>query len=165
MKAMASVVPHLIAHLGSPLSDTIFATDAMGAGRDFGGWGVVAADIDHALVLQSFHLAHHPGRAVCELSGDYAGERNLSTPFLRKVPFTCLPATLFDPAETTWEDVAAGRGASPITSRWEKRESWCFDAGSRSLPSVPLHQSSLTGGQHGRGRVHVEREEPFAGVS
>ena len=37
MKAMASVVPHLIAHLGAPLSDIIFATDAMGVGRDCGG--------------------------------------------------------------------------------------------------------------------------------
>ena len=34
---MAAVVPHLIAHLGSPLRDTIFATDAMGSGRDTEG--------------------------------------------------------------------------------------------------------------------------------
>ena len=109
MKAMAWVVPHLIARVGAPPSDTIFATDATGVGHDCGGWGVVAADIDHALALQSFHLAHQPGKAVCKLSGDYAGERDPSTPSLRRVPFTRLPTTLFDPAETTWEDVAAGR--------------------------------------------------------
>ena len=163
---MPAVVPHLIAHLGSPLRDTIFVADAMGAGRDYGGWGVVAADIEHALALQSFHLAHHPGKAVCDFTGDYAGERDSSIAFLRKVPFTRLPPTLFDPAKTTWEDVAAGR--------WRFTRSYhagtsasrgACDAGSRSLPSVPLHQSSLVGGQHGHGRVHVAREEPFAALN
>ena len=157
MEAMASVVPHLIAHLGASLSDIIFVTDAMCVGRDCGGWGVVAADIDLALALQSFRLAHQPGKAVCKLSGDYAGERDSSTPFLRKVPFTRLPPTFV--VRSSKDDVGS-RGGRPLAfpgsyRAWRSASRGACDSGSRSLPSLPLH--------HGYGRMHDKREEPFAG--
>ena len=105
---MAFVVPALTAAIGSPLCDLLFATDAMGAAHDFGGWGIVATDVTHDLALECFQQGQRPGRAVCKLNGDYDGERDPSTPFLRKVPFTRLPPSVF---ELDWTPLAAGRWA------------------------------------------------------
>ena len=64
--AMADVVRHLVALIGSPLLDTIFATDAMGAVRDHGGWGIVAPEVPHTLALECFRRAHKPeSRSSC----------------------------------------------------------------------------------------------------
>ena len=106
---MADVVPHLVAHIGAPILDTLFATDAMGASHDFGGYGIVGADVPHSRVLDSFRMAHKPGKAVVKLSGDYYGENNAASPYLRKVPFTRLPEELFDPSVTQWCEIACGR--------------------------------------------------------
>ena len=83
---MAAVVPHLIAFLGSPLKDVVFATDAMGAGKDHGGWGVVAADVNHDFALECYRWAHRGGKAVVKLDGEYAGENDPPTPYMRQVP-------------------------------------------------------------------------------
>ena len=108
--AMADVVPRLVALIGSPLLNTIFATDAMGASDlDDGGWGIVAADVPHSLALECFRRGHKPGKSVVKLSGEYGGESNPDTPFLRKVPFTRLPREIFDDSRTTWHEIAAGR--------------------------------------------------------
>ena len=40
--AIADVVPRLVALIGSPLLETVFATDAMGEAHDYGGWGTEA---------------------------------------------------------------------------------------------------------------------------
>ena len=62
--AMADVVPHLVALVGFPLLDTIIATDDKGETHDFGDWGIVAADVPHALTLECFRRGRNPGKSV-----------------------------------------------------------------------------------------------------
>ena len=109
VRAMGDVVAHLIALIGSPLNDIVFATDAMGASSDHGGWGIVAAEVPHSLALDCFRMAHKPGKSVVKLSGEYEGENNPDTPFMRKVPFSRLPRAVLDDSKTKWHEVAAGR--------------------------------------------------------
>ena len=116
VRAMAHVIPHLTAEVGSPLSDTVFATDAMGAAHDAGGFGIVAADLPHSTVVDCYRRAHKPGRTVVKLSNEFGGENHPETPFARRVPFSRLPREVFDSSRTTWHEVAAGRWryADPI---------------------------------------------------
>jgi hypothetical protein len=116
VRSMAHVIPHLTAEVGSPLCDVVFATDAMGAAHDAGGFGIVAADMPHSLVLDCYRRAHKPGKTVCKLSGEFGGENHPETPFARKVPFSRLPGVVFNASVTQWHEVAAGRWkfADPI---------------------------------------------------
>ena len=110
---MASVVGYMYADIGAPLSNVLFASDAMGSddasvADDKGGWGLVAADISNELARECLLVGMRPGLSVCRLSGDVTGPRRPDLPLKRRVPFTKLPKELFE-ACTVWHDVAAGR--------------------------------------------------------
>ena len=159
IRAMADVVPHLVALIGAPLLDTIFATDAMGEAHDNGGWGIVAADVPHELALECYRKAHKPGKSVVKLSGDYGGENNPDTPFLRKVPFCRLPREIFNEEHTQWQDVAAGRWryADPI-ALGESRAVVRLVRGLAAHPklhsakAISLEDNSVTSGSMAKGR-------------
>ena len=159
IRAMADVVPHLVALIGAPLLDTIFATDAMGEAHDNGGWGIVAADVPHELALECYRKAHKPGKSVVKLSGDYGGENNPDTPFLRKVPFCRLPREIFNEEHTKWQDVAAGRWryADPI-ALGESRAVVRLVRGLAAHPklhsakAISLEDNSVTSGSMAKGR-------------
>ena len=112
-KLMAAVVGYMYADIGAPLSNVLFASDAMGSddasvADDKGGWGLVAADISNELARECLLVGMRPGLSVCRLSGDVTGPRRPDLPLKRRVPFTKLPKELFE-ACTVWHDVAAGR--------------------------------------------------------
>ena len=88
----------------------IFATDAQGAGEgDNGGYGIVAAGLPTHLTEAVFECGVAPGFTVTTLSGDIRPLRNPERAFKRTVPYTRLPAALFDDNLTKWHEIDWGR--------------------------------------------------------
>jgi hypothetical protein len=106
---MAKVLPLIFADISAPVASTLFATDAMGANKvDDGGYGIVAADVDHEAALSTYSDGMACGFTVARRDGDLSGLRRPERAINRTVPFTKLPEALFSDA-TKWHDVAAGR--------------------------------------------------------
>ena len=105
---MASMVGMMTADVGAPLSNCVFAADAMGAGVDCGGFGIVAANVDSATARECLRVGLRPGCSVAKLSGEFHGSRRPDLVLQRATPFTKLPRPLFD-GGTIWHLVELGR--------------------------------------------------------
>ena len=112
---MANAILGMVADLGAPIPQTVFATDAMGQhDLDFGGFGIVAARCSTADVEQAFCEGLDPGFAVCKLSGDLRGLKRPDRRIGRTIPFSRLPEGLFE-AEYTPLDWGRWSQADHIT--------------------------------------------------
>ena len=108
--AMARCMCACYADVGAPAPSVIMATDAMGAdgtSNDFGGFGVVAGDVDHELVMECLRLGARPGKAL-QRDLQLKGRKSPSEPLTRTTPFTRLPPQLFDD-RTKWVVLSQGR--------------------------------------------------------
>ena len=103
---MSLAVPMMEADLGTPLSNLIWATDAMGATeRDAGGYGIVATATPMWLAEKCLDAGRAVGRTVATLDGG----RGLKFPdkcIKPTIPFSRLPANLF---KQDWVVVEKGR--------------------------------------------------------
>lgn len=107
---MAGLVMAMVADLGAPLASELFATDAMGASEeDAGGYGIVSGSVDPSLALTVFEMGASPGLAVTTLDGDIRPLKHPERELKRTVPYTKLPAELFDGTTVTWLPVDYGR--------------------------------------------------------
>ena len=107
--AMARAVPLMIADLGAPISNVVFAWGAMGSSlEDDGGFGVVAGDVADGTKLEMFAVGSHLGYTVARLDGDFHGLRNQEKEMSRTIPFTKQPHELFSGA-VEWVPVSRGR--------------------------------------------------------
>ena len=108
--AMARSVLAMYADVGAPVPNVMMTTDAMGAdgtSNDHGGYGVVAGNVRHELVLVCLRLGCRPGKA---LSRDMLlqGRASPHDLLIRTAPFTKLPRELFD-ERTKWLVLTHGR--------------------------------------------------------
>ena len=104
---MADTVIGMIADLGAPLSNTIFASDAMGANTDgAGGFGVVASSCAMGIAQLCFGEGLTPGHTVCRLDGSFAGMKRPDQKVGRTIPFTRVPQQTLD---GTWTPLIWGR--------------------------------------------------------
>ena len=81
-------------------TSTLFASDAQGPGEidfdDHGGFGIVAADISEAQLLQCWSSSFVPGKAVVKLDGSLGKKFGDRTNLIPTIPFTRLPRSIFD---------------------------------------------------------------------
>ena len=68
---MAQAIPLMFGDVGSPLSNLILATDAMGSSRlDAGGYGIVARLLSPQEGLEILTKCHAVARTIADLSGE-----------------------------------------------------------------------------------------------
>ena len=107
IKAMAVLVPYMSCHVGSKWGPWLFATDAMGQNDvDFGGCGIVATPLEEGEVTALLCQGEAPGLTVARLDST-GGAKHPEKMLKPTVPFTMLPAKLFD--EERWTEVERGR--------------------------------------------------------
>jgi hypothetical protein len=100
---MAHVIPLMYADVGSPLVNSLFATDAMGANNiDHGGYGIVCAHLSDSLMRSVYTRGRARGFTVARLDGDFSGLKHPEKEISRSIPFSLLPSGLFDKAITKW---------------------------------------------------------------
>ena len=155
VECMAAAVPLMVARLGAPLADTVFATDAMGASElDSGGFGIVGRKVDGGWSLsataEGWRLATPSSSWTTTLVG--CGTRSARLRGVR-------------PSRTSKQNSSAaartGRGRSStraagctlITSPWGRAERWsawrtCWP-GSQALTTERSFRSRTTGPQRG----------------
>ena len=107
---MAQVLPVMYADVGAPVSNVMFATDAMGSdvSGDHGGYGAVVAEFPTQLIRKVLEVGCTPGKTVARLSGDQSGLKFPDKPASRTtLPFTRLPQEIFAPEH--WHDFLEGR--------------------------------------------------------
>ena len=107
---MSNLICFMEAAVGRPAATTIFASDAQGAGdcspSDCGGFGIVAKEIPHELLLQAWRGGFRPGLSVARLDGTMGAKWAPHKVARPSVPFTRLPAAVLG---GHWEVVAKGR--------------------------------------------------------
>jgi hypothetical protein len=108
MVNMGRAVPFMLASLGAPIMNTIFATDAMGANdTDNGGFGLVAKDVAPEMAEKCYELGKVVSHTVATLSGGFEGLKYPMKSINATVPFSTLPPELFD--KPGWELLGRGR--------------------------------------------------------
>ena len=106
---MIGLIMAMVADIGAPLANCVFATDAMGASEiDAGGYGIVGANVSPELALATFECGTAPGFTVSRLDGDIRALHNPAKELQRTVPYTKVPDVLFEDS-TKWEPIAQGR--------------------------------------------------------
>lgn len=106
---MARAVPLLSAFLGAPPQPILFAADAQGVNSiDFGGSGIVAAEVSREDAERAWEKGAAGGHTVARLSGELSGLKNPEREIKRTIPFSILPPHLFS-HETIWHDVDSKR--------------------------------------------------------
>ena len=105
--AMGQLTALMYCHVGAPLLQWCFATDAMGMNEvDWGGYGIVGTRIDAQEAMALLKHGEAPGRSIARLDGlqepKYKGKAMIPT-----VPFTLLPPSLLK--EDRWTEVSRGR--------------------------------------------------------
>ena len=97
---MASLICFMFCDLSLPAADTIFASDAQGAGElsteDAGGFGIVAASVPKDLVLDCWRSSFMSGRTIAKLDGSLGTKFKSKVDLKPTVPFSRLPAPLFE---------------------------------------------------------------------
>ena len=105
--AMARVTSLMFCHIGSRLSDWLFATDAMGMNEvDMGGYGIVATKLTAEEKDDLLRQGEMEGRTVARLH-DLGGSKFPDKSLQPSVPFSLLPDGFFEP--TRWMVVESGR--------------------------------------------------------
>lgn len=105
--AMGQLTALMYCHVGAPLLQWCFATDAMGMNEvDWGGYGIVGTQIGSHEALALLKHGEAPGRSIARLDGlqepKFKGKAMIPT-----VPFTLLPPDLL--REEQWTEVSRGR--------------------------------------------------------
>ena len=105
--AMGQLTALMYCHVGAPLLQWCFATDAMGMNdSDMGGYGIVGTAINPPEALALLRHGEAPGRSIARLDGTqepkFKGKAMTPT-----VPFTLLPPDLLQ--EERWTEIARGR--------------------------------------------------------
>lgn len=103
---MASVVPLMVCHVGSPILDLLFSTDAMGANEtDHGGYGIAVTKVtdDEIDLLRQGEAV---GKSIARLDGLH-GAKFPDKALVPTVPFTLLSHQLF--SDDRWIEVQRGR--------------------------------------------------------
>eukprot|EP00435_Cladocopium_sp_Y103_P042260 s2492_g11.t1 len=107
VRAMGMMVPLMVLHVGSPIVNWLFATDAMGANPvDFGGYGIAVTQISRDEVQCLLRQGEATGKSVALGS---QGVLHPEKPLQPTVPFTTLPDRFFEPGR--WLEVEHGRWA------------------------------------------------------
>ncbi len=159
VSSMATAVAALYADLGAPLAPVLFATDAMGANDDDGGFGIVGRDISEQLARTVFEVGRRPGYSVTKLSGVFTGLRRPEEQIQRRVPLSLLPRELLRPTDELWKPIEAGRwrfadhialGERRAVVRLARRLS-CVPAAHR-LKFVSLQDNGAAAGAFAKGR-------------
>ena len=105
--AMARVVPLMSCHVGAPVLQWLFATDAMGENEfDYGGYGMVTTKLAEGEVADLLRHGEAEGLTAARLS-DVGGSKYPHKSFVPTVPFTLLPQSFFNPKR--WRLVERGR--------------------------------------------------------
>ncbi len=106
---MATLIPFMILDFSLKASNTIFATDAQGAGEvkgDKGGYGIVGLDITPHQTLEIWSASFSPGKVITRLDGSLGHRFHQKKNFVPTIPFTRLPRFLF---QQDWEILDFGR--------------------------------------------------------
>jgi len=109
VRCMANLVPLLFYDAGAPLAPTVFATDAMGSNEaDNGGFGIVAAAPEAALITAAWSCGQRPGYSVTRLDGDVSRLSDPDKASRARIPHARVPAELVN-GSTEWTNVDWGR--------------------------------------------------------
>ncbi len=95
---MATLIPFMILDFSLKAANTIFATDAQGAGEvkgDKGGYGIVGLDITPQQTLEIWSASFSPGRVITRSDGSLGHRFHQKKNLIPTIPFTCLPRFLF----------------------------------------------------------------------
>lgn len=107
VKAMAHVIPLMVCHVGSPILDWLFSTDAMGANEvDYGGYGIAVTQVNETEIEDLLRQGEAMGRSIARLDGLH-GAKFPEKALVPTVPFTLLSPQLFD--DGRWLEVEHGR--------------------------------------------------------
>ena len=107
VRAMAYVVPLMVCHVGSPILDWLFSTDAMGANEtDYGGYGIAVARVTDVEIDDLLRQGEAIGKSIARLDGLH-GAKYPERALVPTVPFTLLSPKIFD--ESRWLEVEHGR--------------------------------------------------------
>ena len=155
LRSMASLLPLTWVDAGWKVSNTIFASDAMGAeaeGLDVGGYGVVVSELSDSDCRNLLGAGEVLGKSL----GSARLHRNLlehpERPFEPTVPFTRIDKHIFE--EHRWTAVDSGR--------WRYADHIALGEGRAALKSLqfaalltPLHKSIV---------VNLEDNMPVSGA-
>lgn len=111
IKLMIDTLPVMVADVGAPLYDTVFASDAMGAedgGVDHGGWGAVACQPGLEIIHRLYETGCKPGFTVLDFNANVGRLKRPDLELQRRIPFTRCPAELFK-EDLLWTELGAGR--------------------------------------------------------
>ncbi len=106
---MATLIPFMILDFSLKACNTIFATDAQGAGEvkgDKGGYGIVGLDITTQQTLEIWSASFSPGKVITRLDGSLGHRFHQKKNLIPTIPFTRLPRFLF---HQDWEILDFGR--------------------------------------------------------
>lgn len=107
---MSRLIPCMILDFTLTAANTIFASDAQGAGEvdvdEHGGYGVVAADFAKSQIWECWSSSFVPGKAIVKLDGSLGQQFGSKANLLPTVPFARLPRSIFD---ASWSVLAHGR--------------------------------------------------------
>ena len=87
---MAEAIPMMFCHLGAPVAQVLFATDARGADDhgDCGAFGAVAANVGADVVRGYLEKCMRPGCTVTKFDGSFTSLLRPEEPWRRTVPFS-----------------------------------------------------------------------------
>jgi len=106
---MRDVLALTFYQVNQPISRTVFASDAMGAGVDNGGFGIVGTVVADDTLLQILHSLRLTGRSLARSHLERGILRRPDRRLEPTIPFSLLPRVLFDENKTTWTRIAKGR--------------------------------------------------------
>ena len=109
---MRDMLPYMKVDLSLPLANTIFASDAQGAGEvlgDHGGFGVVVTTVAQQVARDVFLTGAAPRKTVVSLDGNVDRIRHPERELRRVCPQTSVPQSFL--AAASWQDLSSGRWA------------------------------------------------------
>ncbi len=109
IRLMAALVPALVHHLALPTEPLLFASDAEGPNQDdFGGYGIVATDIDTPLLRHCFEVGWRTGSTIAKLDGSIKQVQNPLKEMAARIPVSKIPKSLVEPSKR-WGALWRGR--------------------------------------------------------
>ena len=131
VKAMANLMSQMFCHVGSPVSQWLFATDAMGQNDlDFGGYGIAMTEVDSMEIKALLRQGEVAGKTIARLDGSQ-GTKYPGRALVPTVPFSLLPTEFFE--KERWRPVSRGRwkygdhitiGESRVLKLMQRLASW-----------------------------------------
>ena len=107
VKAMANLMSQMFCHVGSPISQWLFATDAMGQNEiDYGGFGIAMTEVTDSEVKALLQQGEISGKSIARLNG-FQGTKFPNRAMVPTVPFSLLPTEFFE--KDRWIPVSRGR--------------------------------------------------------